>query len=110
MRSELINEIFAVESEAETIVSEARKQAQAMVAQAQHDGDERLKVALDQAREEREATVATAEKASQQRIETIRQDLAQSEQENKELHTCAERIAQQMVTLLCSSTVGETQR
>ena len=110
MRSELINEIFTVKSEAEHIVSEAKKQAQATVVQAQQDGDLRLKDALEQARAERESTVAQAEKASQQRIEAVRQDLAQSEQESSELHACAEQIADQMVKLLCGSTVGEVQR
>ena len=47
MRSELINEIFSVETEAEKIVSDAQQRGRAVVAAAQEEGEKRLHSALD---------------------------------------------------------------
>ena len=107
MRSELIHEIFSVESEAENLVSEARQQGRTLVATAQQEGENRLRKATEQARQTREMTVEQAQIHADQCVQSEKETLIQSGEDTLDLQKCAEQIAQDMVTLLCTSSVGE---
>jgi|SRR5690554_5650582 len=108
MRSELIDEIFTVESEAEKIVKEAQVEGRARVAEAQKTGENRLKSAIEQARRERDAAITEAQQQSDRRIAAVREALVESDRDNQEFIACAEQIANRMVTILCRSSVGES--
>ena len=109
MRSELINEIFSVETEAEKIVSQAQQKGRQIVADAQAEGEKQLRVTLEQARAEREQMIEQAQQESQQRLAAVTETLADSDSDTDELQTCAERIADEMVAVLCKTSLGDLQ-
>ena len=109
MRSELINEIFSVESEAEKIVAQAQQKGRQIVADAQAEGEKQLRVHLDQARAEREKLIEQAQQESQERIAAVAETLADSESDTDELQICSERIADEMVAVLCKTSLEDFQ-
>jgi len=108
MRSELINEIFSVEAEAEKIVNEAQQNGRLLVSQKQSEGERDLRIALEKARQEREATIKTAQVASAERIESSKMSLELSDSDNRDMHACAEQIAEELVAILCQTQLRET--
>jgi F0F1-type ATP synthase membrane subunit b/b' len=107
MRSELINEIFSVEAEAEKIVTEAQQKGRTLVAEAQKRGELRLQKAIDQARSEKDSKIAQGQQESENRIQSVLQSLNQKTEEEHDVQACAERLADQMVHVLCTSSLGE---
>ena len=107
MRSELINEIFSVEAEAESLVSKARQEGRSLVATAQQEGESRLKEAEKQARKAGELELERAQAEADRHIESIRESLIHSGEDTEDLQECAQRIAEELVTRLCGSSVGD---
>ena len=108
MRSELISEIFSVESEAERLVSEAREQARSIILKEQQAGEHLLQEATSRARAERELAIEEAQAASSARIEQAKALLDRSDDGDNDLHERAECIAEEMVKILCATRLGDT--
>jgi len=109
MRSELILDIFSVETEAENIVMEARKHSREMVSQAHTVGTSQVKVTLQEAREARQKEVLCAQAESTKKITTLQASLPM-ESRNLEMDALlADRISVKMVDFLCSSPLMESQ-
>jgi len=107
MRSELINDIFSVESEAERIVSEARQKARDMTDDAQRAGQESVRAAVEEAREERSRIVSEAQKNSVDRIAAFQAEMDRNDPSDEEIDACADAIAERMVEILCRSQLEE---
>lgn len=107
MRSELINEIFSVESEAERVIQEAQEQGRNRVIEAQREGEQRLKEAVQKARADKEAAIASAQQESDRRIASVHSALKQAESDDQEYIDCADQIAQRMVAILCRSSLED---
>lgn len=107
MRSELINEIFSVESEAEKIVSEAQLKGRELVSEAQKRGEEALREAVEKARTDRDTAIRHAQQKAEERIAAQREALELSDVDNKDLITRADTIADSMVKVLCRTTLGD---
>lgn len=107
MRSELIGEIFSVETEAERLVSEARQQGRSMVSASQQEGEKQLQKAIEQARAERDKAIAAAQKASAEHLQALKDRLSKESVEDSALAACADRIASSMVDILCMTQLGD---
>lgn len=107
MQSKLINTIFSVEKEAENIVADAREKGGLILASIQQEGEELVRKAAEEAREERLRRVAEAQKASHERIKRLQAEMERENTVDENLQECAQRIADRMVTLLCSSGIQE---
>lgn len=108
MRSELINEIFSIEAEAEKIVTEAQQNGRKLVSDAQSEGEKRLRLAIEEARKQREVTVAGAQTETERHIASERVTLESSEADNLDLQACADAIADRMVEVLCKTPFGDS--
>ncbi len=107
MRSELINEIFSVETEAEQIVHDAQVKGRELVSRAQREGTKALHEATEKAYEQRDATIAKAQEKSEARIIEAEKNLWETEAQKVDLDACADSIAKKLVDLLCSTKIGE---
>lgn len=107
MRSELINEIFSVEDEAEKIVHEAQLKRQKMVSQAQSDGEKALQEATEKKQVLRDRAIITAQEESEERIAKAEKAFQATEAQKIDLESCADSIAAKFVDLLCSTKLGE---
>lgn len=108
MRSELIGEIFSVEEEAERLISGAREKGRSLLIERQQSKEQELHEAVRTARAEREATIASEQKAASARIEAARKSLAESESEDQQIQECAAMIADRMVNVLCMTRLGDS--
>ncbi len=79
MRSELINDIFSVETEAERIVAEARQLAREQVSRSHEEGAALVRIAAQEARESRFQAIKEAQRASAKRIDEFQESLGQCE-------------------------------
>lgn len=109
MRSELINEIFSVETEAERIVNEAKVKGRDLISQAQEEGEKALHVAGEQARAERDEVITKAQQGSKVRIAQAEKELETTGSEKIDFESCVDSIAKKFVDLLCSTKLGELQ-
>lgn len=107
MRSELINEIFSVEAEAEKIVTEAQQNGRLLISRIQEEGEKEVRLAMEKVRQEREAAVDAAQKASAERIQAAKNSIEQSDSDNLEINECARSIAESLVDILCRTQLGE---
>lgn len=107
MRSELINEIFSVEAEAEKIVTEAQQNGRLLVSRIQEEGEKNIRLAMETARQEREAAIEAAQKASAERIQAAKNAMEQSDSDNLDIKECARTIAESLVDILCRTHLGE---
>jgi hypothetical protein len=62
---------------------------------------------LDGARSERDAAIEAAQKSAEGKIAETEEVLHQAEADDGELIRCAAEIADQMVEILCSTSLGE---
>jgi hypothetical protein len=107
MRSELINEIFSVEAEAEKIVTEAQQNGRLLISRIQEEGEKEVRLAMERARQEREASIEVAQKASAERIQAAKNSIEQSDSDNLDINECARSIAESLVDILCKTQLGE---
>lgn len=107
MRSELINEIFSVETEAEKIVHEAQVKGRALVSQAQKEGEKALQEATEKAHAQRDEAITKGQNESKLRIAKAEKTLQETEAQKIDLEACADSIAKKLVDLLCSTKMGE---
>ena len=107
MRSELINEIFSVEVEAEKIVAEAQQKGRLLVSKKQSEGEAALRLAVEKARSGREDAIKAAQAASTEKIQTYKTSLELSDSDKRDMHACAEQIAEELVEMLCQTQLRE---
>ncbi len=107
MRSELINKIFSVETEAEKIVKEAKDQGKGMVTQARLEGDQALRLASEKAAQVRDKAILKAQEASDKRIKEGESALESQELAGIDLEECSKRLASKMVNLLSTTNLRE---
>ncbi|HCG63341.1 MAG: hypothetical protein CVV48_16905 [Spirochaetae bacterium HGW-Spirochaetae-4] len=107
MRSELINEIFSVEAEAEKIVNEAQQNGRLLVSRIQEEGEKEVRLAIETARQAREAAIEAAQRASAERIQAAKTAMEQSDSDNLDIQECARTIAESLVEILCRTQLGE---
>ncbi len=110
MRSELILDIFSVETEAENVVMEARKHSREMVSQAHTVGTSQVKATLQEAREARQREVSRAQAESAKKITTLQTSLPMESHDLEKDALLADRISDKMVVFLCSSPLVESQK
>lgn len=108
MRSELIGEIFSVESEADRLISQARQEARDIILSTEQACEQLLQREVAQARAEREKAIAQAQEEARTRVEEEKARLERSDAQDRLLDGRAEEIADAMVRLLCATKVGET--
>ena len=107
MRSELINDIFSVETEAERIVAEARQQARERASRSHEEGAARVRLAAQEARESRFQAVTEAQQASANRIAEFQESLLPKERDPHHDETLADTISNAIVDFLCHSQLSE---
>lgn len=107
MRSELINEIFSIETKAEKIAHEAQIKGRGLVSQAQKEGEEALQKATEKVHAQRDVTITKAQDASEARIAKAEKALQETEAQKIDLASCADLIAKKLVTHLSSTKLGE---
>jgi vacuolar-type H+-ATPase subunit H len=108
MRSELILDIFSVETEAENIVLEARKKSREMVSLAHTEGASQVKAALQEAREARQKEIADAQAASSKKIVSLQESFISDLRDSQQDALLADGISDKMVAFLCSSPLVES--
>ena len=107
MRSELINDIFSVETEAERIVEQARQQARERVSRSHEEGAARVRLAAQEARESRFQAITEAQQASANRIAEFQESLLPNERDPHHDEALADTISNAIVDFLCLSQVSE---
>jgi vacuolar-type H+-ATPase subunit H len=107
MRNKLINKIFSVEEQADSLVVKAQEQGRTLLFKAQQEGDEKFNEAIAKARSEREEIVRKAQQESEDKIKQFALSLETKESADKKLKECAEKIANQMVDYLCTTHLKE---
>ncbi len=110
MRSELIFDIFSVETEAENILMEARKKSRETVSLAHTEGASLVKVALQEAREARQKKVSEAQKSSANKIASLQETFLLDSRDSQQDALLADRISDDMVAFLCSSPLVESRK
>jgi len=107
MRSELINDIFSVETEAERIVEEARQQARERASRSHEEGTARVRLAAQEARESRFQAITEAQRASATRIAEFQESLLPKEHDPHRDGTLVDTISDAIVDFLCLSQLSE---
>lgn|SRR5690554_4893841 len=107
MRSELIGEIFTIETQAEKIVLEAEKKREALLVEAQNRGEQQLTDAIQKERKKRETLVQEAQDKAQMSVEELKERLAKEETEDRAITECAQKIARNVVSLIEATSIKE---
>ncbi|PKL11254.1 MAG: hypothetical protein CVV52_14565 [Spirochaetae bacterium HGW-Spirochaetae-8] len=107
MRSELINDIFSVETEAERIVAEARQLAREQVSRSHEEGAALVRIAAQEARESRFQAIKEAQLASANRIAEFQESLLPKERDPHHDETLADTVSNAIVDFLCLSQLSE---
>ena len=107
MRSELINDIFSVETKAERIVAEARREARERVSHSHEEGTTRVRLAAQEARENRFQAIKEAQQASVNRIAEFQESLLPKDRDPHHDETLADAISEAIVDFLCLSKLSE---
>jgi len=110
MRSELINDIFSVETEAERIVEAAGKQALEAVSRAHENGAELVRTVVEDARNNRYAKVESAQSDSLKKVEALQEMVGPPADTIAMDELRIARISDAIVRLLCSSWCVETEK
>jgi vacuolar-type H+-ATPase subunit H len=108
MRSELLNHIFTVEQEAEQIVQEAQKEVRSIVNAATEAGEHALSTAVEAERSKQQQLLADAQQAASEANEKEKKRLAAEEEDDEQLHECATQIAEKVITMLGTTSLGGT--
>ena len=108
MRSELIEEILTVESEAERIVTQAKEQCRKNLQIAHETGEQFLRTVSDQERSLRFEKIERIQAESKERIERYRVAAETSLKDTEAYDEIVNRASARLMNLLCSSKcIGE---
>jgi vacuolar-type H+-ATPase subunit H len=107
MRSELINDILSVETEAERIVQSAKEECRRRLATAHEQGEALVKATVDEARARRFAALESAQKESNGRVAAFQAAVVAQSECMADDSERLERAVQHLLALLSSSSCTE---
>ncbi len=107
MDSEVIQEVFQVEKEAQNIVENARKEAKENIHRVQLALERETHEKLALARKQRDQEIEKASTEAKEAREKFELSLQQNLTSDQELLQCAQHIAQKMIPILLHSDVGD---
>ncbi|MFA5514310.1 MAG: hypothetical protein WDA17_05285 [Sphaerochaetaceae bacterium] len=106
MRSKLIDEIFSVEEQAVKIVNDAKEQKKSYLATKEQEGQLLFQNGLNEEKAKSNRELEKNQKEATSQIDAFQKSLAKKENDKRPLQQCAEKVAEKMVELLTTTSLG----
>lgn len=106
MRSKLIDEIFSVEEQAAKLVNDAKEQRKSLLVVKEQEGQKFFQDELAKEKTKANQEIEKYQLEATKKIESFQNNLLEKEKDNLPLIECAQKIADKMVNLISTTSVG----